>query len=198
VEELPDALAIVTHERWDAAQQRLKVNKELAARSNKNPQATLFRGVVFCGVCQSKMYAMRRWRDGERTTDYACSRYLHRSVLPVGQRQLAEENRSMCIASRLIDVPAWEHIRNLLTHPEIVRHEFEARRFRDKRVKDDLAAVEEVLGRLDKQKNRLLKGVREADDEQEADLYRAELKMLSKQIAQAAEEQQRLSQPVRC
>lgn len=126
---LPDiATAIITPGEQVAVLARLDSNRAAATRSNRDPEATLFRaGFIYCGHCGNRLTV---GRHPERGASYRCD--------------WGTADRHNCprptIFAHLIDPIVWDAVAKVLRDPETIACEVERRR-EDGGLARDLAAV---------------------------------------------------------
>jgi len=126
-------------------QERLRLNRQQAARNNPNPTATLLRGgYARCGYCGWSMIARRRADSGSYV--YWC-----------GQSGKLQGCRHS-IAAPLLDADVWAHVEALLTHPERVAIELERMQQEDPSTAD-LEAVEGSLTAVVRQQRNLVENL---------------------------------------
>ena len=110
---------LVSDDVWEAAQQQLRRNKELAARNTHREY--LLRGLVKCTGC------------GRRMTGYSHARYSYYRC-PV-QAQKKYSTASKCVTPSVradrLEPAVWEAVTELLKNPERLREEILQRRGKD-------------------------------------------------------------------
>jgi site-specific DNA recombinase len=135
------APALVDETTFQAAQQRLRLNRERSPRNNRAPEQTLLRGgFIRCGYCGSAMIVRRG-----KVIRYRCGRSLQPNLT----------YQSGGIAVRQIDAAAWERVATVLQHPEIVAEEL-ARLQQDDPTDADLAAVNRELTKIERHQQNLV------------------------------------------
>jgi site-specific DNA recombinase len=160
------ATPIVTPEEQAAVVARLAVNKDQAARNNRNPEAALLRaGFLTCGHCGAPL------------------RVVHRpATLPGSSPQYRCENRQApcprpTITASLIDGTVWEKAASILRDPSVVATEV-AKRRQDGGLDRDLAAIDKQIASIADKQGRITKRLAEIDDDDVAALFMAELHAL--------------------
>jgi site-specific DNA recombinase len=143
--------AIVTDATWDAAQARLQATTIADTRNVTRPY--LLRGVIFCAVCGSRMYANPE--HGRLT--YRCSSRDKASGACGGKRVNGGD----------IERWAWGEIETILRDPDTIVAEVERRRASgpDATLTTSRDATARLLAKLDRQRERLVRRYAEADDD---------------------------------
>lgn len=101
---------LVDHETWQAANNRLALNKQFATRNNRMPEAALLRGgFARCGYCGSLLTVIR----SHDRTYYRCRR-LSSEAGPC-------EGRCMAVPAAILDTAVWEAVSSALLDPENLR-----------------------------------------------------------------------------
>ncbi len=145
--ELPDGVVpqLVDEGTWHVVQERLRRNKEQAARNNKEPSKTLLRaGFGRCGLCGGILSAERR--AGDRHI-YRCSK-----------GKLAGMHCTHNISARILDAAVWERVESILTRPAIVAQELERLR-RDDPTETDLAAIDRAVAEAGRRETNLAQAI---------------------------------------
>lgn len=117
---LPDDVypRIVDPALWEAAQRRLRHNRERAARNNRKPESTLLRGgFIRCARCGRALAAVNR--TGGRPPWYRCSA----SSYPDGDSRRC----NVTIPAADVDAAVWGRIRAVLLDPGVIRAEADGR-----------------------------------------------------------------------
>lgn len=152
--------AIVSPALWQAAQDRLNTNTGAETR-NEN-RAYLLRGHIYCAICGTRMYAdvERGWRY------YRCSSRSKAMGRCTGARVPADA----------IEARVWEQLAAAIRDPALIAAQWEAakRAGPDPVLAEDRAAATRSLERLTKQQERLVRRLRDADDDV-ADLIEREV-----------------------
>lgn len=137
---------IVTQQEWDPVIDRFARNKVEAARSNRDPEATLLRaGYVFCGYCGRSM-VVRRAASGH---EYKCH----------GDEGVGGTCEGMpSIRADVLDAAVWEKVRVVMGDPD--RIATEVRRMQgDDPTTTDLAAIDRALRACEKERSNYLAAI---------------------------------------
>lgn len=121
---LPDGIVppIVDAVTFEAVQQQIQRNKELAARNNKNPEDALLRcGLVRCGYCGDKMVVDRKCGGSGKLVVYRCVRKQTR-------RGVCETSQ---IAAYILDEAVWQRAVATIRDPSQVIESVNKRRQAD-------------------------------------------------------------------
>ena len=147
--------ALVSQQTFDLAQERLAINKQLAARRTKEP--SILQGIIICGECGYALCRVRAKTPGGRLQYYRC----------LGLDKKTPQGRVCnCRPVRLdqADQLVWEQIWALLNHPELIRGEIE-RRLQDYRQSSPVAErqdkVSQELVRREQQIDKLIDAYQE-------------------------------------
>jgi len=164
--EIPGATpAIISEEVWEAAQEILKRNKELASRNAKRQY--LLSGYIFC-TCGSRYIGyVKKWKDNGKPNEqryYRCGK---------SQSIVAPERcRNKQLNAPYIERIVWGQIESLLAKPEVIlvelqRKEEEARRGSQQFThwQTERGSVEARLRNVEKQKDRAWKAFELTGDE---------------------------------
>jgi site-specific DNA recombinase len=133
---LPDGVVppLVDVATWEAAQERLRLNKLRAHRNNRSPDSDLLRGgFARCGVCGYTLSAVHR-----RDNFYRCNANAQapgRCASPAH------------VGMPLLDGVVWDRVSAILTHPEIIAAELERLRGNDP-TSADVAAIDRRISQL--------------------------------------------------
>jgi site-specific DNA recombinase len=160
---VPQLIVPAMHE---AVQERLRFNKQQAARHNSDPTVSLLRGgFIRCGYCGTVLSTTRKkgllyYRHGTRQVDHHGCPAVH-------------------IRLEHIDGVVWEQICALIQQPEVIEYELTRLRERDPSIAD-LAIVDRHLAAIERKQSGLVKRLGDLDDDSAA-LVTAELNLLSTQ-----------------
>lgn len=162
---LPDNVtpAIVSKELWERANAMLKTNAGEWSRNAKYP--ALLRGLLYCSVCNRKLYLDKKQSD---YTYFRCSSRTY--TTPCGAR-LTRANEC--------EEWAWNLVRSILEKPDMIERGLRSIEDAEtnSRLNAELKATTRELDKLQRAEQRLLRQLREADDEV-ASLIQAELKQV--------------------
>lgn len=120
--ELPASVAppLVTEELAQQVQDRLALNRQLASRNNRNPDATLLQGgfarCAYCGGALTLSGTFRRHEDGTPASNYQCKKPIRVKGSCV----------TFAIKAHLLDATVWESVRALLLDPRVIAYELES------------------------------------------------------------------------
>jgi site-specific DNA recombinase len=109
--------AIVSTDVFNAAQQRLATNQQLARRNNIHPY--LLRGLVSCGHCQLSCTG----RAGHPSATYQY--YVCRGKLPTVVSNREKHCPSRLIPTQQLDALVWDDLCQMVRHPAVVAHELQ-------------------------------------------------------------------------
>lgn len=147
---LPDGVteAIVEPAVWDAVQKRLAQNAGAWKRNETRP--VLLRAMVECTICGGRVYS--DWDN--RKPVYRCS---------------SRHHGGSCGASRIpsdeLEAWVWDEVMNAITTPEILMAELQrAKPVDDTALRDELAALQARLRKVDRGADALLARYRESED----------------------------------
>jgi site-specific DNA recombinase len=105
---------LLSKSRWESVQARLQSNKIRSGRPNKAADVFLLHGLIYCGMCRSKMYAVydsRMRKDGTYKRYYAC--YYRKPS------NAAEDGREPCVLPYIsadeIEDYVWKELLRLLS-----------------------------------------------------------------------------------
>ncbi len=150
---LPDGTtpAIVSPDLWDAVQSRLATNRGTRTRNEARP--CLLRGLVICGMCSRRMRSIPE--HGRRV--YRCSSRETPSGPCGGKRVPAGD----------VEAWAWERVSAILRDPRLIAAEVERLRHGgpDSALAGQLEAARGLLGKLEKQQERLIRRFGASDDD---------------------------------
>lgn len=148
--------AIVTPELWQSAQERLAVSKGDATRNNSLP--FLLRGHIMCGNCGARMYPMPIGKREQYRRYYRCSSYI---------RRFAQRCGASAVPADLCENWAWAEIKRYLQNPNLIAQEVERLQTEgiDAQLVKDREVTQKALDRHNQGTQRLVKRLRDADDE---------------------------------
>ncbi|CAN5521637.1 hypothetical protein BH23CHL2_BH23CHL2_07770 [soil metagenome] len=171
---LPDGTvpALIERDVWEAAQDQLRRNKRQSRRNNRNPEATLLRaGFVRCGHCGRAMVAkIDGTHRGYAYPGYRCC----------GRQHQADSCPMPRIVAHKLDTAVWEHVRRILTDPQIVADELE-RMQQDDSTGRDLSVIDRGLQDLERRKGNLARRISEEERAEIVAPLMTELERLVKQ-----------------
>jgi site-specific DNA recombinase len=140
------APAIVDMATFEAVQERLRLNKERAARSNRAPEETLLRaGYVRCGQCGDAMMVQRPRPGRGMAAAYSCAR----------GRKYRGDCTMHAISSSILDEAAWKRVEEIVTRPDVVLAEL-ARLDDAGFSAEDIAAIDKRLAEIARQRRNLV------------------------------------------
>jgi site-specific DNA recombinase len=140
------APALIDEATFQAAQVRLRLNKEQSARNNRAPELTLLRaGFIRCGFCNATMTVRRG-----KILRYRCGRTLQPNL----------RCATGGISVRLIDDAVWSKVSAILERPEIVAEEL-ARMQQNDPTGADLTAIDRELLKIERQQANLIEQLAE-------------------------------------
>lgn len=170
--------AIVSEDLWQAAQERLQLNRARSIRSAKNPESALLRGgYVTCGRCGRNMQA--RPRSNGRI-EYLCAH---------GKRN--GDCGGCYISGPLLDAATWKRVESILRNPEIVEQELIRLRKGDPAA-DDFAAAARVLADIERQSTNIARAIARIDDDDAAAPLLAQLTELKQRRQSMRAEMERI------
>jgi DNA invertase Pin-like site-specific DNA recombinase len=111
----PYAPALVSPALWESVVARLRLNQQLAYRNNRQPAATLARGLVQCGYCGFRVQTVNTTSHG---ADYRCQTALTR--MPRSQRC---RSGGQVIVAHKLDAAVWASVSQLLRSPALIEQE---------------------------------------------------------------------------
>ncbi len=163
---------IIDPDEFEAIQEQLKRNQEMAPRNNHQPNETLLRGLVYCGICSRRMHVLRYTRRPQYL-DYHCKQNSGSTDV--------HSHHSVAMSVAILDDLVWEFARPYIQNPVLVREHIDAVRGQVD-PKDRSGALEasrqEIKGRI----VNLLSVAEGATDEMTRQLYRERLVTLEKQL----------------
>ncbi|HJQ32936.1 MAG TPA: recombinase family protein [Pyrinomonadaceae bacterium] len=148
--------AIVTPELWQSAQERLAVSKGDTTRNKSLP--FLLRGHIVCAGCGTRMYPMPIGRRDSYRRYYRCSSYVRRFTKGCG---------ASAVPADRCEQWAWEEARRYLQNPNLIAQEVERMQTEgiDPQLIKDRDVTQKALERHNQGTQRLVKRLRDADDE---------------------------------
>ncbi len=177
--------AIVPSELFDAAQDRLSERSAAASRNAKRP--FLLRGLIKCRVCGCS--ASPEMEHGKRGIYRCSSRDTARGVCG-GKRVNADD----------VEAWVWEQVSALLRDPALIASELNRLREKgpDITLTNDLERAQRTLSKLIQQQERLVRRLREVDDNDIWALIEREIASIQREkqqtLALVSEIEQRLAQ----
>ena len=103
---------IIDPDEFDAIQEQLKRNQEMASRNNHQPNETLLRQLVYCGICGRRMHVLRYTRR-PNYLDYHCKQN--------GGSSESHSHHSVAMSVAILDGLVWEFARPYIQNPVLVR-----------------------------------------------------------------------------
>lgn len=167
--------AIVTPELWRSAQERLAVSKGDATRNRSLP--FLLRGYIQCANCGARMYPMPVGTRACYRRYYRCSSYIRRFAQPCGASGVPADR---------CEEWAWGEIKRYLQQPDLIAKEVERLQAEgvDSQLLNDRATAQKALEHHNQGAQRLVKRLRNADDEL--------AEIIERELLQATREKQAL------
>lgn len=167
--------AIVTPELWQSAQERLAVRKGQATRNSTRP--FLLRGHILCGNCGASVYPMPIGTREHYRRYYRCSSSSRRFVKPCG---------ASAVPADLCEQWAWAEVKRYLQNPDLIAQEVERMQTEgvDAQLVKDKEVAQKALERHNQGAQRLVRRLRDADDEL--------AEIIERELAQAKREKQAL------
>jgi len=193
--EIADATpAIISQEMFDAAQERLKRNKQLA--SPKVKREYLLSGYLFCSRCKRRYIGyVKKWKDNGKPNEqryYRCGR----SQSIVSPDRCDNKQLNAPHIERIV----WDQIEVLLSQPELVlvelqKKEEEAKKYSQQFAhwQSELQGVEAKLRNIEKQKDRAWKAFEITGDENR---FRADIARADEDKATLEEQKAKLEQNI--
>lgn len=162
--------ALVNATTWHAVQARFARNKAEAPRNNRHPEESLLRGgYARCGYCGNTVIAFVH----SAGLMYRCCGY-SRDIPGC---------RSSNVLVKTLDAAVWGKVVQVVTRPEIIASQLE-RLKQETDEQADLDAIDRQLGAVEKQRQRVARGVAVLDDDEAAAPLLVELKALAAQKQQ--------------
>lgn len=143
-----------------SCKERMRRNRQLTSATPKHPEAALLRGLARCGVCGGSIHANSR--NGGRTARYICRNAIRTAGSAGADHRLCQPH---AIAARTVDAVVWQHISNVLTHPDIITHELEQLQDGPAPLAADIAAVDARIASIHKRMDSLMDTAAYATDE---------------------------------
>jgi site-specific DNA recombinase len=148
--------AIVTSELWQRAQERLAANRGQAKRNESLP--FLLRGHIVCAKCGGQMYPKPIGPRAHYRRYYFCSTSVRHFVKPCG---------ASAVPADRCETWVWAEIKRYLQNPELIAREVERMQTEgiDSQLVKDREVAQKALERHNQGTQRLVKRLRDADDE---------------------------------
>jgi site-specific DNA recombinase len=159
--------AIVSPALWQAAQDQLAANTGADTRNERDPY--LLRGHIYCAVCGSRLYA----NGGRRRRVYRCSSR-DKAGGPCG---------GTCVPADAIEARLWEQLSAAIRDPVLIYDQWQRAQASgpDPVLAEDRERITGQLARLARQQERLVRRLREAEDDETADLYEREIGQIGRE-----------------
>ncbi len=169
------APALVSKEVADAARAQLATNKVQATRNNRFPEVALLRsGFARCGYCGNALTVNNGTKGGPA---YKCS--------------TTSRDRHGCphfgIKTATLDQAVWSKVESVLTQPDVVKTEV-ARLRREDPTQINLDVVVRRLAEVERKQRNLVRRLSDIDDDDVANLIRADLHTLAVERRRLAHE----------
>jgi site-specific DNA recombinase len=169
---LPDGVTppIVTPEIWGTVQARMDSNRGDFTRNQVRQY--LLRGIAYCAVCGRKMYS--DCSRGQRY--YRCSsRMLELKVCG-----------SVLTRAEKVEDQVWNQVTSILENPQIIADEVQRQQSigPDPQLIEDRATAARRLAEIERVQQRLIRRLRETDDDDLAHLYEREIVQMKKEAGQ--------------
>ncbi|MDQ3780471.1 MAG: recombinase family protein [Chloroflexota bacterium] len=162
--------ALIDPSTWHAVQVRFARNKAEAPRNNRHPEESLLRsGFVRCGYCGNTVIPFVH----SAGLMYRCC---------VNSRDIPG-CRSSNVLVKTLDGAVWEKVREVVTRPEIIAFQLE-RLQEESDSGADVEALDRHVSSVEKQRQRIARGVAALDDDEAAAPLLVELKALAAQKRQ--------------
>jgi len=149
-------------------QERLKRNKELAARNNRDPEGALLRGLAKCALCGHTLRVKRRPNHPALPDMYAC--HPARGRVQCGKTMIVAQN---------LDAAVWERVGWFLQHPDIVRY-YTEQLAHDDGLAEDIAGLERLIAEIERKRGNLTRTLALFDSQEDAAPVVAEIGLLGK------------------
>jgi len=183
------APALVSAELWARVNEQLRRNKEMSARNNRDPHASILRGLVRCGHCGYRMTVINS--RGKNGVSIRCQTGIGR----LSQRDRCS-SRGLMIAAHKLDDAVWAKVTYVLRHPAVITEAVERMRAAPTPGTDNLASTDERLAKIDQQIATIHKQVLKVDDEAARDRWAADEKLLWKERREVEAERAKASRDV--
>lgn len=174
--------ALVVSALWAAANARLaEHNPGDKVRNEKTPY--LLRGHLICAKCGLRMYPMPKVeKSGQTYRYYRCS-----SVTRFYRQQAIEKCGASVVPADDCEAAIWREVEQLLRTPELVTQLFaqQSSAPATDQAELEITAARKALAKIEQGRARLLRRLRETDDDQIAKLIEGELKTLNTDAQQA-------------
>lgn len=162
--------AIIDTATFEKVQQQLQINKQSAARNNKNPQDALLRcGLVICGHCNHSM-GVKRNRSWNFVS-YLCGNY-------VCCRQAAPKYTVIPAAS--LDKAVWQRAIEIIRNPSLVEEAINAQMPKDEH-QEDMKVIKGKLADIERRRKQLTAALEDDIDEDTYKDIKARLKLLAEE-----------------
>ncbi|MGZ3581573.1 MAG: recombinase family protein [Ktedonobacterales bacterium] len=165
------APALVSLELFERVGARLHLNQQLAARNNRQPTATLARGLVRCAHCG---YGMQVINGRPYGPVYRCQVGTH----PRGGTHCPEHG--VGIMAHKLDTAVWNAITALLREPQVVEHEVARLRETADPGAELLATIDRQIAEIDRRIRNKHQFAELVEDDQERGELAAEVSELRK------------------
>jgi site-specific DNA recombinase len=167
--------SIVTSELWQRAQERLTTNKGQAKRNESLP--FLLRGHITCAKCGAIMYPKPVGPREHYRRYYFCSTSVRHFVKPCG---------ASAVPAGRCEEWVWSEVKRYLQSPELIARELERMQTEgiDPQLTKDREVAQKALERHNQGTQRLVKRLRDADDEI--------AEIIERELSQAKREKQAL------
>lgn len=160
---LPDDTTplIISPDMWQAVQHRLDSNKGDFVRNIKHQ--FLLRGLAVCEVCGHRMYS-------DSTKDY---RYYRCSSRKLEGTACGSD----LVSADQVEAAVWKKVSTILREPEIIADEIKRQQKSgaDSQLSEDRAAAQRRLAKIEREQQRLIRRLRDTEDDGLADLYEREI-----------------------
>jgi site-specific DNA recombinase len=154
---LPDDVTppIVSPELWRQAQDVFAERHSEATRNERHPH--LLRGFVFCATCGLRMYSDTENSGTHKRAIYRCS----------SRTRVGKPCGGSSVVADKLEAWVWEHVSNVLRHPEVIAAELERRRAEgpDETLAADLDTTRREYTKRDKKQAQLLQRFTASDDD---------------------------------
>jgi hypothetical protein len=171
---MPDGTvpAIIDLELFEKVQQQLILNKQEAARNNKEPTVALLRcGMATCGYCGGNMYVGTLCKKGHQR------RYIYRCTNGVIGRT---DCGYFSIDVKILDAVVWKKAEEIIRHPELVEEALEAQKPEDTH-KSEIELIQNELKKIANKRKKLVKSLEDDIDDDTYNDIKARLKTLAEE-----------------